>query len=250
MSFGLSRGRELDPTGVEVPASSLPPLPDDLLKRPESGFIDPRTWFPDAGRPFDIEIGSGKGSFLLNQAAAEPGANYLGIEWEREFFVYAADRVRRRGLANVRMLHADATSFIRWRVPSAIVRTIHLYFSDPWPKTKHHKNRVIQHAFLAQAWRVLVPGGELRVVTDHAELWAWDRAHFAPWTEPGHPEAASAIPDWLRNRLPGEALRLFHVEPFEPPTWAGEGELVGTNYERKMVPEGERAHACVLRKAT
>lgn len=245
MSFGLGHGRDLDdaPGVVGVAARELPPLPDDVLAHPEGGRVDPRAWFTQPGRPLELEIGSGKGTFILNQASADPQTNYLGIEWAREFYLYTADRVRRRALGNVRMLHADAGEFLRWRCPSAILRVIHLYFSDPWPKRRHHKNRVVQHAFLGEAWRCLSPGGELRVVTDHDELWAWDEEHFAAWTrDEGRGGEPSRWPQDARAGGPP-----FEVLGFSPPAWVGEGEVVGTNYERKMC--GERGpHACVLRR--
>ncbi len=225
MSFGLGHGRDLDEAAgvVGVSAQELPPLPDEALGNPEAGRLDPRQWFPDPSRPFEMEIGSGKGTFILEQGKAEPRVNFLGVEWAREFYLYAADRVRRAGLTNVRMLRTDATEFLQWRCPAGIVRVVHLYFSDPWPKKKHHKNRVVQDAFLREVWRVLEVGGELRVVTDHDELWAWDVEHFA------------------------RAAGLFTQEAFVPPAWVGEGEVIGTNYERKMCVE-KGAHAVVLRK--
>lgn len=243
MSFGLGHGRQLDdaPGIIGVTGSELPALPDEAISNPEAGRCDPRAWFAHPEREFHIEIGCGKGGFLLQEAGANPLINYLGIEYAREFYLYTADRVRRRGLQNVRMLHTDASDFLRWRCPAAAVRVIHLYFSDPWPKTKHHKNRVVQHRFLADAWRVLVPGGELRVVTDHDALWEWDERHFGPWTEPGHSEVAA----W-RSAL-SMPERPFERLAFSPPTWAEEGETVGTNYERKMC-DGRPPHACVLRK--
>src|SRR5438132_408741 len=139
MGFGLGRGRQLDdaPGVVGVSSAELPPLPDDILARPEAGRVDPRRWFPHPERPFEIEIGSGKGGFLLQEGAANAGLNYLGIEQAGEFYYYCADRIRRRGLSNVRMLHADGAEFLHWRCPDAVVRVIHLYFSDPWPKRKH-----------------------------------------------------------------------------------------------------------------
>jgi len=233
MSFGLSRGRDLDPGTIELSTSTFPSLPDDLLARPEAGFLNIPAWFPAPHQPLEIEIGSGKGSFLLGQAQSQPGVNHLGIEYAREFFVYAADRVRRRGLTNVRMLCTDAVEFVRWRVPSASVRIIHLYYSDPWPKKKHHKNRVIQDSFLEQAHRILTPEGELRIVTDHDELWAWDTEHFARWTTPN----------------PQRPAPPFQLRPFIPPSWVGEGQAVATNYERKMCDAlGKQPHASVLRK--
>jgi tRNA (guanine-N7-)-methyltransferase len=236
MSFGLSRGRSLDTGQIGVSGADLPPLPDDILQRPEGGRVDPRAWFPEPNAPFEIEIGSGKGTFLLAQSAASPGVNYLGIEWAGEFYAYAADRLRRAGAANVRLLHGDATEFLRWRCPDGVARVVHLYFSDPWPKKKHHKNRVVQDRFLADVWRVLTPGGELRVVTDHDELWAWDVEHFDRWCGRGPaPGFAGALPAFERGE-------------FQPPASAGRDELVGTNFERKFRAEGRSFHACVLRK--
>lgn len=223
VSFGLSRGRDLDPTGIEVPAEAIPPLPDDILSDPRRGWVDPRAWFADPARPIELEIGSGKGTFLLGAAGGAPGVNHIGVEYAREFFLYAADRVRRSGLANVRMLCADAGEFVRWRLPTGCVSVVHLYFPDPWPKAKHHRRRMISDRFLGDCARVLRPGGELRVVTDHAGYWAWMEDHFARWST------------LFGDQSPGpeDAARVFVREPFSPPATARDGELVGTNFERK-----------------
>lgn len=224
---------------------------------PESGRLDPRAWFRVPGRPLEVEIGSGKGTFLLETAKANPEINYLGIEWAREFYLYTSDRVRRAGLTNVRTLRADAAEFFRWRCPSGLAHAVHLYFSDPWPKRKHHKNRVVQHRFLAEVWRVLIAAGELRIVTDHDGLWGWCEEHFAIWTDAvafarwreagspphrdGAPMTPGAVPAIPSGATPFERL------PFTAPEWVGEGETVGTNYERKMCVD-RPPHACVLRK--
>ena len=247
MSFGLGHGRELDPAPgvVGVSPEELPPLPDDIIQNPDSGRVDPRQWFAHPERPFEIEIGSGKGAFLIQQGAIQAETNFLGIEWAREFYAYAADRVRRRrdadgSLTNVRLLCADASEFLRWRCPGGIVRVIHLYFSDPWPKSRHHKKRVIQDRFLSDVYRALTPGGELRVVTDHDGLWAWDMEHFQRWT-------ASPPPDDSIAQLTGGAPA-FELRPFDAPESAGESELVGSNFERKFRVEGRSFHAGVLRR--
>lgn len=243
MSFGLGQGRELDdaPGVIGVDPAVLPPLPDDLLQNPESARVNVRTWFEHPERPVELEIGCGKGGFLLDHASATPDVNILGIEYAREFYMYSADRVRRRGLKNVRMLHADATEFLRWRCPTATLSVIHLYYSDPWPKRKHHKNRVIQHEFLGQAWRVLIDGGELRIVTDHDDLWAWNEKHLAAWT--GSSDGPRSISPGL---VPENAA--FVRRPFAPPAWAAEGQTVGTNYERKFTHADKPPHAAVLVK--
>lgn len=208
----------MDTSGVEVDARSLPSMPDDVLMNRPGAWVDPRAWFEEPTRPFHLEIGSGKGTFLVQEAPEHPGVNWLGIEYEREFFLFAADRVRRAGLTNVKMMCCDASEFVHWRLPDRSVDVLHLYFPDPWPKRKHHRRRMIQDRFLEDCTRVLVEGGELRVATDHPEYWAWMEEHFARWTTPTSP---------------------FERCPFEKPAGAKEGELVGTNFERKYRREVE-----------
>ena len=226
MSFGLGHGRDLVPGEVGIEMKSLAPLPDaaTVAEARAALVFDPRAWFADPARRFEIEIGSGKGTFLLQQAGLDPETNFLGIEWAGEFWAYAADRIRRAALANVRLLHGDATEFIRTRVPDGIAAVIHLYFSDPWPKSRHHKRRVVQDHTLREFHRILAPDGELRIVTDHDELWAWDVEHAE------------------------RARNLFERRDFARPQSAGEGELVGTNFERKFRREGRPFHAMTLVK--
>lgn len=260
------------------------------MTNPDAGRLDPRAWFAHPDRRFEIEIGSGKGTFLIQEAERFPMTNFLGIEWAREFYEYAADRVRRRtegqqdeetgrdalesegsepsvssaqhpapstqhSASNIRLLHTDASELFRWRMPAAIASVIHLYFSDPWPKSRHHRRRVIQDQFLADAARILIPGGELRIVTDHEELWAWDCAHFIDWvSDPGQQldatAASSGAPDVAAHRRStgrgAPDSRPFTLTAFRAAASAGSGELVGTNFERKYKREGRPFHAATL----
>jgi len=217
MSFGLGRGRELDTTGFGFTMADLPPL--------EGPRIGPEFFFgAGVARRFEIEIGSGKGTFLLQEAPKHPETLFLGIEYAGEFYRYAADRMRRHELSNVRMLYGDAGDFIRHRLRDACVDVIHLYFSDPWPKKRHHKRRVVQERSLEEFHRVLRAAGEVRIVTDHDELWAWCEEHAA------------------------KAAARFERVPFEGPVSAEAGEVVGTNFERKYRREGRPFHAMTLRR--
>lgn len=216
MSFGLSRGREQDFDGFGLDREDLPSF--------ETGRWDPRTLFETPGRSFELEIGSGKGTFLVQQAGLQPETNFLGIEWAGEFFRYAADRIRRRDLRNVRMLHDDASEIVTHRIPDASCAVVHLYFSDPWPKARHHKRRVMQDATMRAFHRVISEGGELRLVTDHDDLWSWYEDHARRHAD------------------------LFDREDFERPESAGDGEVVGTNFERKFRREGRPFHAMTLRR--
>ncbi len=219
MSSSLSHGKPLDATGYGRDASDLPSFDSDDRA---ASRVDPRDWFDHPERPFELEIGSGKGTFLLQQAQLQPETNFLGIEWAKEYWLYAADRFRRHELPNVRMLRMDAVEFIRFRLPDGIVRVVHLYFSDPWPKSRHHKRRVVQDESLAEFHRILEPGGLLHLVTDHDALWSWYEAHLD------------------RNE------HLFERREFIAPPSAEAGEVVGTNFERKYRREGRPFHATTL----
>ena len=188
----------------------------------QEGLIDPRTWVEDRAKPLEIEIGSGKGTFLLQEAQERPDVNYLGFEWAGEFYRYAADRIRRNRLDNVKMVFGDATQFLQYWCEEQVANVIHLYFSDPWPKKRHHKRRVIQDESLLSFHRVLAPNGEVRIVTDHDELWQWCEEHFA------------------RN------TSHFSRQQFSSVASAGEGELVGTNFERKYRKEGRPFYASIM----
>jgi tRNA (guanine-N7-)-methyltransferase len=225
MSFGLSSTKDLDPTGVGIDLASIPPLPDDVMQRPGSGHVDIRRWFAHPDRPLEIEIGSGKGTFLVQQAPTQPETNFLGIEYAHDFYLYAADRIRRAALPNVKMLCIDAGEFVHWRVPDRCATVVHLYFADPWPKRRHNRRRMVQDRFLEDCIRILIPGGELRIVTDHPDYWSWMEEHFTRWTKPAGPYT--------------------RVKFVSPPT-AREGEVVGTNFERKYRVEGRDFHAATL----
>jgi tRNA (guanine-N7-)-methyltransferase len=219
MSFGLSRGKPFDTSEVFIDHTTFAPLPDDLLTCPSKAHLDITNWFAPAraGNPMHLEIGSGKGTFLVQEAPHMPEVNWIGIEYEREFCMFAADRIRRAQLGqSVKMLCVDASDFVHWRVPSRSLDVIHLYFPDPWPKTKHHRRRMIQDRFLADCARVLKPQGELRIATDHGPYWQWMCTHFDRWTGDGT-----------------NAERPFVQESFHRPVGARDGELVGTNFERK-----------------
>lgn len=188
----------------------------------EAAAVDPRDLFEDAERSLEIEVGSGKGTFLVQEAAREPATNFLGIEWAGPFFRFAADRIRRHDLRNTKMLHGDGSEFITYWCADAVATVLHLYFLDPWPKSRHHKRRLVQTASMHHFHRVLQPGGLVHLVTDHDGLWEWYQQH-----------------------IEGSA-DLFDTHPFQPPVSAGEDEVVGTNFERKYRREGRAFHAITL----
>ena len=188
----------------------------DELERP----LDPRGLFGGEQRraPVEVEIGSGKGSFLVAESELRPETLFLGVERARRYWLYAADRLRRRERTNARIVRGDAREVLE-AMPEGSVGGLHMYFPDPWPKRRHaHRRLLIQPEFLAACERVLAAGAPLRVVTD-------DPGYF------DQIEAALAgRPKLVRGR-------------YEPPASANEGELAGSNFERKYRLEGRRIQA-------
>jgi tRNA (guanine-N7-)-methyltransferase len=122
--------------------------------------------------PVEIEVGSGKGLFLLTAATGQPEVNFLGVEVVRKYQLFSATRLAKRELRNVRVVCADARMLLRDRVPPGSVQAIHVYFPDPWWKKRHHKRRVFTAEFAASCAQALRPGGRLCVATDVAEYHA------------------------------------------------------------------------------
>ncbi len=221
MALSLGHGKSLDVAGIGIQEQDLPPF--------SQGRIDLRLWFGEEGgeacrKPLELEIGSGKGTFLVQQATLTPGVNYIGIEWAKAFWRFGADRCRRHQLANVKLLRAEAGFFIRNYVGDGALRQVHIYFPDPWPKAKHNKRRLIQAPFLRELHRALEAQGRVRIATDHSDYFVWMEEHAAQVSD------------------------LFERLPFESPGSAGEGELVGTNFERKYRREGRPFHSMILRR--
>lgn len=189
------------------------------------GRLDFALLFGRSG-PVHVEIGSGKGTFLLSEAQAHPQINYFGIEWANKYYRFAVDRMGRWGLKNVRLIRADAAELIQDYFPNLSVSCFHVYFPDPWPKKRHHKRRFFCDENLPHLLRCLVPGGIINLATDHED-------YFRQMTE-----------------VLGRAFAAGSMEPMEfvRPAGATDSEFVGTNYERKYMKEGRKTYTLAGRK--
>jgi len=117
-------------------------------------------------RPVEVEIGPGRGETLLAFAAAAPATNFFAIERLAGAAAAIMAKAAARRLDNVRVVAADARCIIGHLVPEASVTAYHLYFPDPWPKTRHRARRLASDAFARDLARTLVPGGALHVASD------------------------------------------------------------------------------------
>ena len=201
---------------------TLDELAPNLLETPsEPDLLNPTELFGN-DHPLEIEVGCGKGLFLLQSALAFPEVNFLGIEFDRKYQLFAATRMAKRKLTNVRLASADARSFISAFLPPACCRTVHVYFPDPWWKQKHRKRRVFTAEFVTACASVLIPGGRLSIATD--------------------------VEDYFKvivGLIAAEA-RFVPVTPMN--SVAPNGETFATNFERKAILKGTVIHRAVYEK--
>ena len=125
-------------------------------------------------RPLQIEVGMGKGRFLMDLAAANPSVNYVGIEMYSSVLVKAIDKARERAeqgedTGNFRFLRMDARFLTDIFAPGEVDH-IWLNFSDPWPKAKHGGKRLTSSVFLRRYEEILRPAGGLDFKTDNTML--------------------------------------------------------------------------------
>lgn len=118
-------------------------------------------------QPLEIEIGAGRGRFLLHRAAAHPDRNFLGIDYRWRFLRQGAERAEKRGLANLLFFKAEAQEVVPHLVPLESVAAFHIYFPDPWHKRKHHKRRLLTPDFFRVLHQRLESGGKLELATDN-----------------------------------------------------------------------------------
>ncbi len=179
----------------DVPVAALPaPLPlAELLP---------------GGGPWEVEIGFGKGRYLLRRAAEDPGRRFLGVEIAGAYRRLFVERARRRGLANWLALEGEALYLLAAVLPAGFAAAVHVYFPDPWPKERHHRRRLFDASTVDLVLGLLAPGGRLWFATDHL----------------GYGERVAEI----LEGYPGLALRRHEAWPEGP----------RTNYEAKYAAEG------------
>ncbi len=143
------------------------PHPRSATPAPPAPPLDWRQVFGN-DHPVEIEVGCGKGLFLLTQSQVRPQVNFLGIEIERKYALFTATRLAKRNIPNVRVACTDARWLFQERIAAGSVAAVHVYFPDPWWKNRHRKRRLFTPEFAAQTARVLAPGGLLHFASDVA----------------------------------------------------------------------------------
>ena len=166
--------------GPRLPLETLQPY---LLTVPDPAA--PLDWSAVFGNanPVELEVGFGKGLFLLSSSENYPDVNFAGAEIVRKYQLYTATRLAKRQRTNVRVACADARLFLRDCVGRGSLQALHVYFPDPWWKKRHHKRRVFTAEFVEQAIRVLRVGGRLCAATDVEEYYQLMQELLTPRTQ-------------------------------------------------------------------
>ena len=161
-SYGRIKARPIKPRQASLIETLLPLIALDL-----TGPLDPQALSPEP-RDVWLEIGFGGGEHLAAQAAHHPDVLMLGAEPFLNGAASALRHIADQHLSNVRLHVGDARDVIA-ALPEASLQRVFILFPDPWPKTRHHKRRLIQADTVAALAHVLAPGGRLRFATDWAD---------------------------------------------------------------------------------
>lgn len=149
---------------------AVPPVPDELSLRlwPEN-WLEPmdleHEW--EQFGPRAVDLGCGKGRFILAHAAHHPQMRLLGIERKLRRIRKIDRKAVRAGTRNIRVLRMEANYAMRYLIPAGWIDICFIYFPDPWPKDRHVDNRLLSPNFMDILQRTLSAGGVVHFATDH-----------------------------------------------------------------------------------
>lgn len=150
------------------PYSHAPRLPEGPIDW-DALFAGSSFEGPPFAGPLELEIGPGRGWFIVERLAADPSVRVVGLEIRRKWATIVDQRLRARGLSHRGRVFAEDARQVMPRLRAASVERVYLHFPDPWWKKRHQKRLVLGAGLLPEVQRILVPGGELFIQTDVAE---------------------------------------------------------------------------------
>jgi len=121
----------------------------------------------ESKRPLEMEIGAGKGRFLMHRAMEVPEHNFIAFDYIWKYLKVGWQRVQKRGLDNMLCFKAEASEVVPHLVPDESIEIFHIYFPDPWHKKKHNKRRLLTPDFFKLLHRRLNAGGRIEIATDN-----------------------------------------------------------------------------------
>lgn len=173
--------------------------------------------------PIQVEIGSGKGQFIVGMAKLHPEINYIGIEKQTSVAVMALDKILESELTNVKLLNTDGGNIDDY-FEEAEVDRVYLNFSDPWPKQRHDKRRLTHRVFLKNYEEILKPEGEVHFKTDNQGLFEYSLASFSQygmvinqvWLNLHESNFEGNIRTEYEEKFSAKGQRIYRVEAYFP----------------------------------
>ena len=134
----------------------------------------------DNTNPIHIEVGSGKGQFVVGMAKAHPEINYIGIDMQTSVLSIALEKALAEEVPNLQLLHVNGEALTNYFSENEVDQ-IYLNFSDPWPKMRHEKRRLTYRTFLETDEKILKPNGEIHFKTDNRGLFEYSLSSFSKY---------------------------------------------------------------------
>ncbi len=176
---------------------------------PEIHPLEPLEGLLPGGGPWEVEVGFGKGRFLLREALENPERRFLGVELVSKYHRMLWTRAQRRGVSNLAVVRGEALYLLATSLPRGFAEVVHVYFPDPWPKSRHHRRRLFDEETVDLVMGLIRPGGRLEFATDFLDY-------------------GDRVVEILRG-FPGLDVQLLN-EPWP--------DGARTNYEAKFIREG------------
>jgi len=215
-SFGRRRGKKLRPGRERLVDELLPKIKFDLSRPPSQQFTG-------AVNDIWLEIGFGGGEHIAAQALAHPQIGFIGAEPFINGVAKLVHTISDENISNIRIWPDDVREIFPTITDNTLGR-IFILFPDPWPKKRHAKRRLLTHETLDEIYRMMKPGAELMVASDHTDYVRY--ALFQISTHPGFEWLAKSAADWR-----------------DPPKgWTR------TRYEEKALAKGIKASYLVFRR--
>ncbi len=146
--------------------SGAPCVPLAPESKASAGSHHPPLSWTNPAWPLEIDVGCHRGAFIVEMAQRFANVRFLGIERQRSRVERCRAKIDRLSLCNAQVIHGEGLGGFDVRIEDRSVARIHVSFPDPWPKRRHHVRRMVSVDFLLHAHRLLIPGGELRLMTD------------------------------------------------------------------------------------
>ncbi len=170
--------------------------------------LDFKTIFPGANQVV-LEIGFGMGEATVEIAQAFPQTGFLAVDVHQPGIGKLLSSIDANDISNIRLMDEDAHLILQNMIPDSSLDAIHLFFPDPWPKTRHHKRRIVNEGFISLAASKLKAGGTIHMATDWGPyaLWMQERFELSPLFTGGKVNR----PEWRPlTRFEGQGLRKDH----------------------------------------